>query len=77
MNYERLAREFHDIYERLAPKFGYMTREDTRNFDPNSPNGKLMIATFKEFHESIEEKEETIETILQAEEEERKQHNYY
>lgn len=35
---------FHDTYEKLAPSFGYETRKDTRKFDPNSPNGKLMIA---------------------------------
>ena len=39
-----LARKFHEIYERLAPKYGYETREETRVFDPGSPNGQLMIA---------------------------------
>lgn len=38
---EELARLFHDTYERLAPQFGYDTREDTKEFDPTSPNGKL------------------------------------
>ena len=46
---ERLARLFHDTYERLAPKFGYETREETKQFDPESPNGKLMIAVCGEF----------------------------
>lgn len=41
---ERFARQFHDVYERLAPSFGYETRAETRQFDPTSPNGKLMIA---------------------------------
>lgn len=41
---EDLARAFHDEYERLAPSFGYETRQDTRTFDPESANGKLMIA---------------------------------
>lgn len=41
---ELLARLFHDTYEKLAPTFGYETREDTKQFDPTSPNGKLMIA---------------------------------
>lgn len=40
----QLARRFHDEYERLAPAFGYETRADTRQFDPESPNGRLMIA---------------------------------
>lgn len=41
---ERVARKFHDTYERLAPNFGYETRADTKAFDPDTPNGKLMIA---------------------------------
>jgi hypothetical protein len=41
---EQMARRFHETYERLAPQFGYTTRTDTREFDPESPNGKLMIA---------------------------------
>lgn len=39
-----IARLFHDTYERLAPSFGYETRADTKAFDPDSPNGKLMTA---------------------------------
>lgn len=42
---EDAARVFHDNYERLAPKFAYNTREETRRFDPESPNGELMVAT--------------------------------
>jgi hypothetical protein len=41
---ETLARRFHDTYERLAPQYGYETREDTKAFDPATPNGRLMIA---------------------------------
>lgn len=43
-----LARRFHEAYERLAPKFGYETRTETRKFDPESANGKLMIAVCAE-----------------------------
>lgn len=39
-----LARKFHDRYEEIAPLYGYKTREDTKDFDPESPNGKLMQA---------------------------------
>ena len=39
-----LARLFHDTYEQLAPSFGYETRDDTKQFDPNTPNGRLMTA---------------------------------
>jgi hypothetical protein len=43
-----VAKRFHEAYERLAPQFGYETRKETRAFDPNSPNGKLMVAVCKE-----------------------------
>lgn len=46
MDIEKLAREGHDAYERLAPQFGYETRIDTRKFDPTSPNGRLMMAVY-------------------------------
>ena len=41
---EALARKIHKYCEGLAHVFGYQTRKDTRNFDPDSKNGKLMIA---------------------------------
>jgi hypothetical protein len=40
-----LAIMFHNNYERLAPSHGYEIRQETRRFDPDSPNGKLMVAT--------------------------------
>lgn len=43
-NAEHLARIFHKTYERLAPQFGYETRQETREFDPESANGRLMTA---------------------------------
>lgn len=42
------AENLHEIYERLALDFGYETREETRDFDPNTPNGKLMMAVCAE-----------------------------
>jgi len=44
MSDDTLARRFNDLYESLAPTFGYETRADTKQFDPEIPNGKLMIA---------------------------------
>lgn len=41
---EKLARRFHELYEELAPVFGYKTRKDTKLFDKESDNGRLMIA---------------------------------
>jgi hypothetical protein len=46
-----LANQFHTIYERLAPSFGYETRTETRLFSPSTPNGKLMVAVCAEIIE--------------------------
>jgi len=43
-----LAQHFHNLYERAAPEFGYETRTETRAFNPESSNGKLMIAVCSE-----------------------------
>jgi hypothetical protein len=43
-----LARQFHETYERLAPQFGYETKEETRKFKSDSINGRLMIAVCDE-----------------------------
>lgn len=45
---EELAASFHEIYERLAPSFGYQTRKKTKYFDAATPNGQLMIYTCRE-----------------------------
>jgi len=45
---EEIAKLFHETYERLAPQYGYETRADTKEFDKDSPNGKLMIAVIAE-----------------------------
>ena len=44
MSSEELAERFHKHYEAMAPVFGYETRPETKAFNPNTPNGKLMIA---------------------------------
>ena len=48
MNAKQLAILFHNIYEELAPNFGYVTREETREFDETTSNGKLMISVCEE-----------------------------
>ena len=53
LNAVKLARLFHDTYERLAPEFGYETREETRAFDEATPNGKLMIAVCEKVTEAL------------------------
>lgn len=49
-----LARLFHDTYERLAPAFGYETRQDTKVFDETSANGRLMTAVAGEVLRDLE-----------------------
>jgi hypothetical protein len=53
-----LAQHFHNIYERYAPEFGYETRAETKAFNPETPNGKLMIAVcgeiLRDFNDDIE-----------------------
>jgi hypothetical protein len=53
MTKEQLAILFHETYERLAPSFHYSTRHLTRQFDPTSPNGHLMIAVCGEVLERL------------------------
>ena len=48
-----MAQLFHDTYEALAPAFGYETRPDTKAFDHESPNGKLMCATVAKVRTAI------------------------
>ena len=43
-----ITKKFHDTYEKLASEYAYKTREDTKVFDINSNNGKLMYATVNE-----------------------------
>ena len=43
-----ITKNFHDMYEKLASEYNYETREDTKVFDVNSNNGKLMYATVNE-----------------------------
>ena len=46
----RIAREFHDAYERLAPEFGYRTREESAKPWHEIPpaNRSLMVATVQD-----------------------------
>lgn len=44
---EETARRFHEAYEHFAPAFGYKTRSDTREWNSDSANGRLMIAVIR------------------------------
>jgi len=52
----KLAVLFHDTYERLAPDYGYETKEDTRVFKAHTPNGKLMVAVCREIHSKFRQR---------------------
>jgi len=56
-----LAILFHVIYERKSAEFNYVTRTETRIFDPESKNGKLMIATCEEILEDYAPRAELAE----------------
>ena len=72
---EQIATRFHEIYERLAPDYGYETRKDTREFDPDSANGKLMIAVCNEVMQPLlDDKERLTAEIDRLEMELLKQH---
>ena len=65
MTDKELAILFHDTYERLAPIYGYETREETKEFDPDSPNGQLMIAVCGEINKQLRiEKSKAISEFL-------------
>lgn len=57
----RLARRFHEFYEQSAPAFGYETKKETKEFDPESSNGRLMAWVCYEIVK--EEKKELIKKI--------------
>ena len=59
-----LTKEFHDTYERLSSEYGYETRKETRVFDRNSNNGKLMFATVNEVVRPILEENQELKKLL-------------
>jgi hypothetical protein len=50
---EALARMFHESYERLADVAGYETRLETRSFNLESPNGRLMVLVCAEIRKAL------------------------
>lgn len=57
---EQIARHFHEAYERLAPAFGYETREASRKAWADVPenNKALMIAVVAEVRALLQTKED-------------------
>ena len=61
-----LAELFHNTYEKLAPAFSYNTRKDTKVFDKESANGKLMIAVCKVILQSLSPLKEATDTVVSS-----------
>ena len=59
-----ITKKFHDTYEKLAIEYTYETREDTKVFDINSNNGKLMYATVNEIVSPILEENQELKSQL-------------
>ncbi len=63
---ETLACFFHDTYEMLARIFGYETRDDARDFNPESKNGRLMVtvcgAVLLRFNAALAAEQEKVQT---------------
>lgn len=64
---------FHYTYEMLALNFGYETRKDTKKFDFDTPNGKLMYATVEKIISPILEENQQLKEQLEASEKARKE----
>lgn len=66
MNIEilEITKNFHDMYEKLASEYNYETREDTKVFDINSNNGKLMYATVNEIVSPILKENKQLKMIV-------------
>lgn len=60
---ERLAQQFHEVYERLAPEYAYETREESRVawIDVPPKNRELMIATVEEVMGGFFEQYQTLD----------------
>ncbi len=63
----RLARRFHELYEQSAPLFNYKTKKPTKNFIPDSPNGRLMAwVCYEIVQEELDKQKEEIKVKLLA-----------
>ena len=65
LDLEETTRRFHYIYEQVAKEYGYKTREDTKELDFNSPNGKTMLKTVETITTPYLEEIERLKTELQ------------
>lgn len=62
-----ITKNFHDTYEKLSKEYDYETREDTKVFNVNSNNGKLMYATVNEVISPILKENQELKQELESE----------
>ena len=62
----KITKKFHDTYEKLSKEYDYETRKETRVFDINSSNGKLMYATVNEVIKPILEENQELKKHLKV-----------
>lgn len=60
-----ITKKFHDTYEKLSKEYNYETRKETRVFDINSNNGKLMYATVNEIISPILEENQELKDKIE------------
>jgi hypothetical protein len=53
MNAIKLAVLFHELYEKYAPEYGYETKDETKIFKAQTPNGQLMIRVCREIQKIV------------------------
>ena len=70
---KKYTQMFHNTYEMLSPKFNYETRKDTKKFDFDTPNGKLMYATVEKIILPILKENQKLKEQLEASEKARKE----
>lgn len=61
----KITKKFHDTYEKLSKEYDYETRKETRVFDINSSNGKLMYATVNEVIKPILEENQELKKQIE------------
>ena len=63
-----ITKKFHDTYEKLSKEYNYETKKETRVFDINSSNGKLMYATVNEIISPVLEENQELKKQLKEKE---------
>lgn len=60
-----ITKKLHDTYEKLSKEYNYETKKETRVFDINSSNGKLMYATVNEIMSPVLEENQELKDKIE------------